>query len=119
MAEPPKPPEKPDKPSPWTPEMVKTILDGVTPLADRFINLKEKEFDHNVKMEKATSKAAWWILFILMVFLGSIIGLVSWLVVLGKVSGDALLFLIGTVAGYVLAMVQRHLFPEIVEVPEE
>lgn len=112
-----KPPEKP--PSPWTPEMVKTILDGITPLGNRFIDLKEKEFAHKVEMEKAVSKASWWVLFVLMVFLSGIILLMSWLVSIGKVSGDALLFLVGTVAGFVLSIVQRHLFPEVIEVPEE
>ncbi len=115
------PPKSPDKaqPNPWTPEMVKTILDGVTPLVDRYIALKEKEFAFEVNLERATSKASWWVLFILMAFLGAVILLMSYLVAIGRVSGDALLFIVGTVAGYIMAIVQRHLFPQTVEVPEQ
>ena len=40
----------------------------------------------------------------------------SSLVAIGKASGDSLLFVIGTVAGYIFALVHRHLFPETVEV---
>ncbi len=112
-----KPPDKP--PSPWTPEMVKTILEGITPLGNRFIDLKEKEFANKVEMEKAVSRSSWWVLFVFMVFLAVIIALMVSLVFAGRVSGDALLFLVGTVAGYVMSIVQRHLFPEVIEVPQE
>ena len=109
----------PDKPSPWTPEMVQAILSGVAPLADRYIALKEKEFQHMVALERATSKAAWWVLLILMAFLAVVIALMVALVLVDRVSGDALLFLVGTVSGYVFAIVQRHLFPQTVEASEE
>ncbi len=106
-------------PSPWTPGMVQAILSGVTPLADRYIGLKEKEFDYLVNSQAAESRAAWWVLALLMAFLAMAIGLMSWLTYVGRVSGDALLFLVGTVSGYTLALVQRHLFPpEVIGAPE-
>ena len=115
----PDPPEKPpDKPSPWTPEMVRAIIDGLRPLGERWMALQERRYEHELNLERATSKAAWWVLAILMVFLSVVISLMVGLVLVGKVSGDALLFLVGTVSGYILAMVQRHLFPEVIEVPE-
>jgi uncharacterized membrane-anchored protein len=46
----------------------------------------------------------------LMIFLGALVALVSLLTYYGKVSGDALLFLVGTVSGVVLAIIQRYLF---------
>jgi len=109
----------PEKPSPWTPEMVKAIIDGLRPYADRWMGLQERRYDHELNLERATSRAAWYVLAILMVFLSVVIGLMVGLVFAGKVSGDALLFLVGTVSGYILAMVQRHLFPEVIEVPPE
>ncbi len=120
-----KPIEKPQQklaeqpPGPWTPDMVQAILSGLAPLADRYIGLKEKEFEHDVQFEKTTSRSAWWVLSVLMLFLAVVITLMSFLVLNGRVSGDALLFLVGTVSGYILALVQRHLFPEVVEAPTE
>ncbi len=95
--------------------MIQAILSGLAPLADRYIGLKEKEFEHDVQLEKATSRSAWWVLSVLMLFLAIVITLMSFLVLNGRVSGDALLFLVGTVSGYILALVQRHLFPEVIQ----
>ncbi len=97
--------------------MVQAILSGLAPLADRYIGLKEKEFEHDVKLESTVSKAGWWVLSVLMLFLAAVITLMSFLVLNGRVSGDALLFLVGTVSGYILALVQRHLFPEVIQAP--
>ena len=99
--------------------MVQAILTGIAPLADRYIALKEKEFKHTVQLENATSKAAWSVLTILMAFLALVILLMAWLVSINRVSGDALLFLVGTVSGYTLAIVTRHLFPTQVSIEEE
>jgi hypothetical protein len=116
----PDPPEKPpDKPNPWTPEMVKAIIDSLRPLGERFIGLQERRFEHELALEKTTSRASWYVLLILMVFLTVVIAAMVLLVLNNKVSGDALLFLVGTVSGYILAIVQRHLFPEIIQAPPE
>jgi hypothetical protein len=57
--------------------------------------LQERRFQHELDLEKATSKAAWWVLTVLMVFLSVVISLMVWLVFSDRVSGDALLFLVG------------------------
>ena len=44
---------------------------------------------------------------VLATFLAAIVGLMSFLTYVGKVSGDALLFLVGTVTGYILLFIQR------------
>lgn len=44
-------------------------------------------------------------------FLAFIIALMVALTLLDKVSGDALLFLTGTIVGWILSIVYRHLFP--------
>ena len=43
-------------------------------------------------------------------FLGAIVLGMSYLTFYGKVSGEALLFLVGAVASWILFTVQRHLF---------
>jgi hypothetical protein len=60
--------------------------------------------------EEQWDQRAFWTLVLLMGFLGSIIVLMSVLVVYGKVSGDALLFLVGAVASWILFASQRYLF---------
>jgi uncharacterized PurR-regulated membrane protein YhhQ (DUF165 family) len=42
----------------------------------------------------------------LIIFLVAIVGLMSALTYFGKVSGDALLFLVGTITGYVIVIIQ-------------
>ena len=85
-------------------------------LGDKYIAFEREKWLHEVALENAVSKADWRVLAILMLFLAVVVALVVGLVAIGKASGDSLLFLIGTVAGYMFALVQRHLFPETVEV---
>jgi len=102
--------------------MVREVTAGITGVikefGDRFIQLKEREFDHEARMETAMAKADWRVLGIFLGFLVFVVGLMVWLTLNGRVSGDALLFLVGTISGYVLVIVQRHLFPETVEVAQ-
>jgi len=113
-------PEKPTPPRPWTPgeteSFVKELGVIADRLADKYIAFEREKWLHDVAMENAVSRADWKVLAILMLFLVAVVTLVSALVAFGKASGDSLLFLIGTVAGYVFALVQRHLFRETVEV---
>src|SRR5438876_7622619 len=99
----------------WTPEMVHEVVAGITAVikeyGDRYIGLTEKKFDHEIRMSTAGAKADWWVLAIFLGFLAFVVGLMVWLTLVGRVSGDALLFLVGTISGYVLVIVQRHLFP--------
>src|SRR5439155_15591175 len=108
-------PEKPP-PRPWTPgeteSFVKELGVIADRLADKYIAFEREKWLHEVAMENAVSKADWKVLAILMLFLAVVVTIVSVLVGFGKASGDSLLFLIGTVAGYIFALVQRHLFPE-------
>jgi len=55
------------------------------------------------------------------VLTGFLIGIVGFMTILtwyGSVSGDALLFLVGTITGYILLFVQRLVFPS-KETPEQ
>ena len=94
--EPPKPADR------WTPEMVNAVLGGITPrvkeFGDRYISLKEREFDHEIRMEKAIAKADWSVLNLPSVP-RLVVALMVWLTLVGRVSGDALLFLVGTISG--------------------
>ncbi len=117
MAE--KPLDKEPKPSPWTPEMVREILSGITDLADRFLTLEEGRLKHKIQKSETEAKAGWSVLGIMLIFLGIIVALMAWLTFADKVSGDALLFLTGTIVGWVLSIVYRHLFPPIFVTEED
>ena len=112
-------PEK-SPPRPWTPgeieSFTKELGTVIEKVGDKYIAFMREKWQHDVAIENATSKAGWRVLAILMGFLAVVIIIVSILVAIGKASGDSLLFVIGTVAGYIFALVQRHLFPETVEV---
>ncbi|MDG6949956.1 MAG: hypothetical protein JRM77_08980 [Nitrososphaerota archaeon] len=75
-------------------------------LADKWEGYEKRGYEAEARAQQHTIR----ILAVLMGFLGAVIVLVAWLTYEGRVSGDALLFLIGTVAGVILSMVQRHLF---------
>ena len=107
-------PSPPPKAPPWTASDWMNFFDKLIPFADRFLKLKEGELQHERAMDASYARSAWFVLGILMAFLAAVIALMSWLTFSGKVSGDALLFLVGTAAGYVLALVQRQLFPDVV-----
>ena len=49
----------------------------------------------------------WRIAWVSFVFLGVLVALMSWLTNVGKVSGDALLFLAGTITGYIFSMIVK------------
>jgi len=89
-----------------------SLLVALLPFADRYLRLQEGMQKHEQALERAQSESSWKVLALMMTFLGVVIALVAWLTYSGKVSGDALLFLVGTAAGYILAIVQRHLFPD-------
>lgn len=50
------PEKQPEKPSPWTPEMVKSIIEGLRPFGERYMALQERRFQHELDLEKAISK---------------------------------------------------------------
>ncbi len=62
-------------------------------------------------MEEVVGKSNWRMLAGLLGFLAVIIALMVALTLVDKVSGDALLFLTGTIVGWILSIVYRHLFP--------
>lgn len=55
----------------------------------------------------------------LITFLLMVVGLISGLNLYDKVSGDALFFLVGTVTGYVVVMIQDLLEPLFIPQPKE
>ncbi|MDP2767867.1 MAG: hypothetical protein Q8O41_10555 [Candidatus Methanoperedens sp.] len=110
--------QRPDnKESFWTPESVRDLENFLDKLLDKWITYKKGEAEAENKYLQAITKHSRNIFVALIAFLIAIIGLMSYLTLSGKVSGDALLFLVGTVTGYVIIFIQRLIFDTDAEPP--
>ena len=82
-----------------------------TNLADKYLTYKKNEAESRRHYLESVSTHNRRMIHILIGFLIGIVGFMSILTWFGKVSGDALLFLVGTVTGYIIISVQRLVFP--------
>lgn len=96
---------------PWKPEDVANFIEMVRGLGKELIDYKNKEFDYKVKRLGSIGTHNRRLTYSLIVFLLTMIGILSILTWFGRVSGDALLFLAGTITGYVILMVQNLTYP--------
>lgn len=116
--------ESENKQSIWTPELVEKLLNVLSPwvnLPDKWMGYKQKEAETKIKhlqaeseaddkYIQATAKHNRNTLYALIMFLGGVIFFMGILTYFGRISGDALLFLVGTVTGYVIIIIQRLIF---------
>lgn len=86
------------------------IIPALKELGSGFASYLRDEAERKAKRQAGLRKHSLTVLVVLIVFLGLIILFMGLLTIWGKVSGDALLFIVGAVASWVLFTVQRHLF---------
>lgn len=91
----------------WTPEQVESLIKLVDNLGAKYLTFKKDEADADHRALKTVTRHSTYLTIILATFLGVIVFIMSDLTYLGKVSGDALLFLVGTITGYILLFIQR------------
>jgi putative flippase GtrA len=103
----------------WTEETVKDAMDLIKDLGNKYLTYKKDEADSRKKYFEAMAKHNKNMTLILVLFLSIIVAVMSYLTLSGHVSGDALLFLIGTITGYVLLFVQHLVFSNREESPTE
>ncbi len=94
------------KPREWTPEDWKNLADAVHPLLEEWIQYQKHRDESLTKRMDMIGRHNRRLSSSLIVFLLIVVGGMSVLTYYGKVSGDALLFLAGTVTGYVIVMIQ-------------
>jgi ABC-type transport system involved in cytochrome bd biosynthesis fused ATPase/permease subunit len=94
------------------------LLESVKPLAEMYMNYmkqqseaKMKEADARIKYFQHASKHNRNVLYAMTAFLIGVIAFMSLLTWTDKVSGDALLFLVGTVVGYLILFIQKLAHP--------
>jgi hypothetical protein len=86
------------------------LVDAIVPLAREYIDFKKEEFAAREKRIAAIGKHNRSLTYSLLAFLTGIITLMTILTLETKVSSDALLFLVGTLTGYMILWVQRLIF---------
>lgn len=91
-------------------DWIPTLLNSVMPLAKEYVDLQKSKFDFKVRRDEKASVHNRKLTFSLLIFLGVVIGIVAILALYGKVSGDALLFMIGVVVGYIITMIQGLIY---------
>jgi hypothetical protein len=104
------PPRTPPPAKPWTPEDWEAFLRVAGPIGKYLVESWKWKTDQDAKDREKWDQRVLWTLGILMAFLSGIIVLMAVLTWYGKVSGDALLFLVGAIASWILFATQRYLF---------
>jgi hypothetical protein len=89
---------------------IKALVDAIVPLAREYIDFKKEEFAAREKRIAAIGRHNRSLTYSLLAFLTGIIVLMTILTLATKVSSDALLFLVGTLTGYMILWVQRLIF---------
>ncbi|XES78477.1 MAG: hypothetical protein ACBZ72_06280 [Candidatus Bathyarchaeia archaeon] len=87
------------------------LIEAIKPLVEIYLNHKKDESEAATDYFQKASTHNRNMLYVMTVFLAVIIGFMSWLTYSGLVSGDALLFLVGTVTGYILLFIQKLISP--------
>jgi hypothetical protein len=105
-------PPLPKPPLGWSRKDWEDFLTVAGPIGKYLVEAWKWKTERENEQSEKWDRRVQWTLVLLMGFLGGIVLLMSWLVVSGKVSGDALLFLVGAVASWILFATQRYLFGE-------
>ena len=92
------------------PQDISALITAALPLADRYLKLQEAEFSSIKQRDEMAGKHNRRLTYALLIFLGLIIAAMTGLTFAGKVTGEALLFLIGIVVGYIINMVQGLIY---------
>jgi hypothetical protein len=90
----------------WTADDFKGLMEAGKLLLEEWIQYQKERDAAILNRLNAVSKHNRRLSYSLILFLLAIVGGMGALTYIGKVSGDALLFLVGTVTGYVVLMIQ-------------
>jgi hypothetical protein len=92
-------------------EWLKKLIESAPQLIDKYLTNSKQKDEARERRLGLISKHNRKLTYSLLVSLSFIIGIMAILTYLNKVSGDALLFLVGTITGYVIFMVQNLTVP--------
>ena len=89
---------------------ISMLVSAIMPLAKEYVDLQKSKFEFSVKRDEKAGTHNRKLTLSLLVFLGVVIVAMAVLTFFGKVSGDALLFLVGIIVGYIMTMIQGLLY---------
>jgi hypothetical protein len=92
-------------------EWLKKLIEQAPQLIDRYLTNSKQKDEARERRLNLISRHNRRLTYSLIVSLSIIIGIMAILTYFNKVSGDALLFLVGTITGYVLFMIQNLTIP--------
>ena len=90
-------------------KFIKALLDGFQPYADKFLEDRKGNQEHEIKMERTVSRFAAIILTIALIGTFGFGLLIGILVYYHSVSADSLLFYIGVVMGFLLSLIRKQM----------
>ena len=105
--------------NPWTPEAVENLVKLIDTLAKEYLQFRREDSQAKYNRLAAVTLHNRRLVYSMVGFLAAIVGLMSALTAIGKVSGDALLFLAGTITGYVLITIQNFVESPVEEPPPQ
>ena len=94
----------------WTPETVGNLITLIDTLGEKYLVYKRDERQSSNRYLEIVSRHNKNLTLALGFILSIIIGIMSLLTYYNRVSGDALLFLVGTVTGYLITFIQKLVF---------
>lgn len=81
--------------------------EGTTALKDGIKDVVDSTLASWAKLQKAQLKYSYIRILIVILLLGVIIGVASWLTSIGRLDGSSLIFLLGTITGYLLTFLTK------------
>jgi hypothetical protein len=108
--------KKPKEPF-WTQDFVKYLIPHLEEFFGKYATFKKDTTEAENRLIELKSQHNRRLTFILLGFLAITIIAMSVLVFFKMVSGDSLLFAVGTIFGYVLSMVQKLIYPADLDAP--
>ncbi len=95
------------QPPPWKSEEWVAFFKSIEPYADKFLQYMRERGEEEHRLRRLGVAHDWRIAGVAFAFLGILVALMSWLTSVGRVSGDALLFLAGTITGYIFSLIVK------------
>ncbi|MGC9117063.1 MAG: hypothetical protein ACP5ID_05670 [Conexivisphaera sp.] len=97
------------QPSPWTPEAVEQVIRLVDSLAKDYLQFRREDSEAKLHRLEAISAHNRRLIYWMIGFLAIVISLTGVLAFFGRASGDAFFFIIGTLTGYIIVIIQQFI----------
>ena len=91
-------------------DQLSKLVSAILPLGQQYVDLQKSKLENTIKRDEKAGFHNRKLTVSLLIFLGLVIIAMAVLTYFAKVSGDALLFLVGIIVGYLMNMIQGLLY---------